>query len=142
MSTTTNLAAEFHVASQLLRLGYIATVTLGNTKEIDLIVAHPDGRTVTIDSKGLKNTTNWPLNPKLVRDTHFFALVCYRNRLTKLDFHPEVFIVPSVQVHSVLSRWSGRPDISCVGYSKLRNSQYKEAWHLLFGDAIPHEPNA
>ena len=50
----TNLAAEFFVASQLFRLGYTVTITLGNTKEIDLLVAHPDGRTVTIDVKGLK----------------------------------------------------------------------------------------
>jgi len=54
----TNLASEFYVASQLFRQGYVVTVTLGHTKEIDLIVAHPDGRTITIDMKGLKNTTN------------------------------------------------------------------------------------
>ena len=41
----TNLAAEFYVASQLFRLGYIVTITLGHTKEIDLIVAHPDDGT-------------------------------------------------------------------------------------------------
>lgn len=47
-----NLAAEFHVASCLLRLGYLLSLTLGNTKEIDLRAHHPDGWTATIDAKG------------------------------------------------------------------------------------------
>ena len=34
----TNLASEFYVASLLFRLGYAVTITLGHTKEIDLIV--------------------------------------------------------------------------------------------------------
>ena len=32
-----NLAAEFYVASLLYRMGYTATLTLGNTKEIILV---------------------------------------------------------------------------------------------------------
>ena len=55
-SEDTNLASEFYVASQLYRLGYVTVLTLGHTKEIDLVAIHPDGRTVTIDVKGLKNT--------------------------------------------------------------------------------------
>jgi len=54
----TNLASEFYIASQLHRLGYITVLALGHTKEIDLVAIHPDGRTATIDVKGLKNTTN------------------------------------------------------------------------------------
>lgn len=134
MSNSTNLAAEFFVASQLYRLGYTVTLTLGNTKEVDLIVAHPDGRTITIDTKGLKNKTNWPLTPKLVRDTHFFVLLSYVNHFSSIEHHPEVYVVPSVEVRAVLSNWSGNPSVTCVGYSAVRNSKYKDAWHLLFGE--------
>jgi hypothetical protein len=129
---TSNLASEFYVASQFLRLGYVTTVTLGHTKEIDLIVAHPDGRTVTIDVKGLKNTTNWPLTPKLRRRSHFYVLVSYLNKFADLSAPPEVFIVPSVQVKRLLWRWPGRPDVTAVRYSKVRHSKYRAAWHLLF----------
>ncbi len=128
----TNLAAEFYIASQLFRLGYIVTITLGHTKEIDLIVAHPDGRTCTIDVKGLKNTTNWPLNPKLRKKDHFFVLVSYLNKFDQVEVPPDVFVVPSLLVDSLLTKWTGRPEVTCIGYGKLKNSKFRDAWHLLF----------
>lgn len=129
---TTNLASEFYVASQLFRLGYVVTVTLGHTKEIDLIVAHPDGRTITIDVKGLKNTTNWPLKPKLKSKNHFYVLVSYRNKFGDLTVPPDVFVVPSLEVEKILHPWSGKPDVTCVGYKDIKESKYKNAWGLLF----------
>ena len=128
----TNLAAEFYVASQLFRLGYIVTITLGHTKEIDLIVAHPDGRTCTIDVKGLKNTTNWPLNPKLKKKNHFFVLVSYLNKFNQVEIVPDIFVVPSLHVDQLLTKWTGRPDVTCVGYGKMKKSKFKDAWNLLF----------
>jgi hypothetical protein len=128
----TNLASEFYVASQLFRLGYVVTITLGHTKEIDLIVAHPDGRTITIDVKGLKNTTNWPLKPILKSKNHFYVLVSYRNKFGNLQSPPDVFIIPSLEVENMLTPWTGRPDVKCVGYRKIKNSKYKDGWHLLF----------
>lgn len=108
------------------------TITLGHTKEIDLIVVHPDGRTVTIDVKGLKNTTNWPLKPKLISKSHFFVLVSYKNKFTDLDQNPEVFVVPSTEIKKILAPWSGRPDITSVPYRDVKNSKYRDAWDLLF----------
>lgn len=128
----TNLASEFYVASQLLRLGYVVTVTLGHTKEIDLIVAHPDGRTITIDVKGLKNTTNWPLTPKLKRKDHFYVLVSYLNKFDDLNSQPDIFVIPSLEVENVLSLWSGRSDVKCVNYHGIKDSKYKNAWNKLF----------
>lgn len=100
--------------------------------EIDLIIAHPDGRTCTIDVKGLKNTTNWPLNPKLKKKNHFFALVSYLNKFDQVETVPDVFIVPSLCVERFLTKWTGREDVTCVGYGKLKKSKFKDAWHLLF----------
>lgn len=128
----TNLASEFYVASQLFRLGYVVTVTLGHTKEIDLIVAHPDGKTITIDVKGLKNTTNWPLQPKLKTKKHFFVLLSYLNKFGDLNTHPDVFVIPSLEVEKILESWSGKPNVRCIGYRKVKNSKYKNAWNLLF----------
>ena len=128
----TNLASEFYVASQLFRLGYTVTLTLGYTKEIDLIVANPDGRICTIDVKGLKNTTNWPLKPKLVNKDHFFVLVSYRNKFPVVKESPDIFVIPSQQLRQVLSKWAGKPDVTCVGYKDVKNSRFKDAWHLLF----------
>lgn len=129
---TTNLAAEFFVASQLYRQGYIVTITLGHTKEIDLIIAHPDGRTVTIDVKGLKNKTNWPLKPKLIQRDHFFVLVSYVNQYHDVTTQPEVYVVLSRKVKSLLGGWSGRPEVTAVGYNRVKDGPFKDAWDLLF----------
>jgi hypothetical protein len=126
----TNLASEFYVASQLFRLGYTVTITLGNAKEID-IIACKNGKIVTIDVKGLKNTTNWPLNPKRIKPDHFYVLVTYKNNFGDIETHPEVFVIPSGEIKRVLGSWSGRPDIKAVGYNKIRTSKYLNAWNLL-----------
>ncbi len=42
---TSNLATELLVASQLMRQGFTVTLTLGQTKEIDLIAISPRGTT-------------------------------------------------------------------------------------------------
>jgi hypothetical protein len=128
----TNLASEFYVASQLLRLGHTVTLTIGHTKEIDLIVAHQDGRLITIDVKGLKNTTNWPLQPKLADKTHFFVLVCYRNHFDDLSSTPEVFVIPSSDVGRLLTPWAGRPEVTAVAYRRIKDTKYKDHWGLLF----------
>jgi hypothetical protein len=128
----TNLASEFFIASQLYRLGYTPTITLGHTKEIDLIVAHPDGRTVTIDVKGLKNKTNWPLKPKLISPHHFYVLVCYLEKYQNIAVPPEVFVIPSTRIESLLGKWTGLPQVTAVGYNRVRNGEFKDAWHLLF----------
>lgn len=128
---SSNLAAEFHVASCLLRLGYAVSLTLGNTKEIDLSAHHPYGWTVTIDSKGLKNTTNWPLVPKRRSRSHFYVFVAYRNRFQDLDSTPEVFVVPSLEIDSLLAKWAGNPQQTCVDYRRIKDTAYRNAWTLL-----------
>ena len=125
-------ASEFYVASQLSRLGYIVTLTSGQTKKIDLIVTHPDGRKITIDVKGLKNKTNWPIQLKYIREDHFFILVSYLSKFEYLSLSPEIFVIPSMQMKSLLGNWSGKPMVEAIGYSTVRNSKFKDAWNLLF----------
>ena len=128
---TANLAAEFLVASYLIRLGYVVTLTLGQTKEIDLIAIGPRGRSVTIDVKGLKNKTNWPMRPVRPRRNHFFIFVSFLTRFHDLAAQPDVFIVPSSQLSRVLGRWTGRPEQRAVAYRRLRDSRFRSAWDLM-----------
>ena len=124
----TNLASEFYVASKLFRLGY----TLGHTKEIDIVAINPiDGKIITIDVKGLKNKTNWPLIPRKKAKSHYFILVAWCNKFNDPSFQPEIFVVPSTKISKLLTPWSGNPKVLCVGYTKAKNSKYKNAWSLL-----------
>jgi hypothetical protein len=45
----TNLAAEFYVLSALHRLGLSATLTLGNKKSVDIVIARDAGDALTLD---------------------------------------------------------------------------------------------
>ena len=128
----TNLSAEFFIASQLFRKGYVVAVTYGNTKEIDLVVHNAKGKMITIDVKGLKNSTNWPVKKRKEHRNHYYILVNYKNKLADLDSFPEVYIIPGIEIKKYLSPWSGRPEVTAVAYSKVKESKYKDAWDLLF----------
>lgn len=134
---SSNLAAEYYVASLLFRLGYVVTVTFGNTKEIDLIVLDPQTKkTVTLDVKGLKNTTNWimPKNP-LENEGHFYVLVTFKNKISDLDEIPEVYTLPSEQVTKLWISWIGREEVKAITYSNLRKHpefKGKDGLKLLF----------
>lgn len=130
--SNTNLASEFFVASQLFRLGYSVTITLSKTKEIDLVVMDKKRQFITIDVKGLKNKTNWPIKLKLISKSHFFVFVSYLNKFSSLEKEPEIFIVPSNRIKKLLGNWTGNPNVTALRYSKIKNSKYKNAWNLLF----------
>lgn len=135
----TNLASEFFVASQLIRLGYIVTITIGPHKEIDLIVMTPDEKkTFTIDVKGIKNKSNWPISVKKDKN-HFYILVSYGNRFDEINTFPEVFIIPSIDIEEgkdlnegkLLTPWTGRPNVKCIAYRNPTLKKYKDNWECL-----------
>lgn len=131
-SLDSNLPAEFFVASQLLRLGHVVTVTFGHTKEVDLLVRTRKGRPITIDVKGLKNRTDWPVRVKLQRPDHYFVLVDYNNRIGDLAYLPETFVVPSNEIRRYLGRWAGgKPGQTAVACRTMKESRFKDAWALL-----------
>jgi Holliday junction resolvase-like predicted endonuclease len=78
----TGVAGEYFVAAELSRRGWVATLTLKNTPNIDVIATTPDGsRTVKIQVKtrSVKNRHAWVFNKgveALVRGHNFYiALV-------------------------------------------------------------------
>jgi len=130
-TSDTSLASEYFVASQLARLGYLVEVTREHFPGIDLFVAHPDGRTVSIDVKGGKNKSNWPVQAVTVRPD-FYVFVAYAGKFYELDKQPpDVFVVPSTIAHKLVIHYRSMPG---VPHHRLRESQYKDAWHLLFGE--------
>lgn len=135
-SHNANLAAEYFVASQLFRLGYIVNVTYGNTKQIDLVVLHPDlSKKATVDVKGLKNKTNWimPRDP-LKRKDHFFILVSFKDKILNLVATPDVFIIPSRHVERLWGYWSGNKNVRAISYRKVNSKKYLNRWDRLFRD--------
>ncbi len=128
----TNLASEYHVLSMLYRLGMDAYLTLGNKKSVDILI-NKDGALKTVDVKGIKGVTLWPLyNFSNRKSNHFLALVSYLNKIEDVSVIPEVYIVPAKDVDKLL--WENpnktRKGIS-LGNMRKTESKYRDKWSLL-----------
>jgi hypothetical protein len=134
MSTyNTNLAAEFHVLSVLHRLGMSATLTLGNKKSVDIVIARAAGDTYTVDVKGLAGKTNWPVdNLKEGKKRHFIVFVTFLGKISDPSVSPEVYIVPSEEVSSVIYRNpAGNRRVIQLGRARKVWGKFKNDWELL-----------
>lgn len=129
----TNLAAEFYVLSVLHRLGISATLTLGNKKSVDIVVARDAGDAITVDVKGLAGTTNWPVdNLKQGRKKHFIAFVTFLGRISDPAAPPEVYIVPSEDVSGLIyQNPAGNRRVIQLGRARKSWKKFKDAWELL-----------
>lgn len=129
----TSLAAEFHVLSVLHRLGYHASLTLGNRKAIDIIV-ETETRTLSIDVKGMASRTNWPLDnfESENRPNHFIALVSFNNKIRDPSVVPTVFLLPARDVPKFFYT-NPKGNRRTVPFSTMRakGKKYLEAWESL-----------
>ena len=94
------VSGEYFVAAELSRRGYIASITLRNTRGVDILVAGENAS----DSAGIQVKTNqgsktsWILSKKaeeLEEGRLFYVFV----NLNGLDGRPSYHVVPSVMSH-------------------------------------------
>ncbi|MAU01198.1 MAG: aspartate ammonia-lyase [Anaerolineaceae bacterium] len=142
-STLVGVAGEYLVAGELTLRGYIASITLRNSRGIDIIASNADGSSsvsiqVKTNSDGKKS---WILNKKaesFYSSNHYYVFVA----LQGLEQRPSFHIVPSKIVaeytHSSHSEWlkgkkqdgSNRKDSSIRKFNDYEN-KYLEAWELI-----------
>jgi len=146
MSATSQLAGiagEYFVAGELSRRGFIASITMRNTRGIDILATNSDAkRTVTIQCKtSTKLIKGWIVTDKsetFVSDSHFYAFVELGGNLERPTYH----IVPSRIVADYVStshrRWlkgtkaNGQPrKDSAIRVFNDKESKYLERWDLL-----------
>lgn len=94
----TGMAAEFYVLSMLHRLGVTAYLTLGNNKAVDIVVTRSSGEQITIDVKGIKGKTSWPMNVRYISRQHYYVFVSFLGKMNDPKLLPEVYIVPSTSL--------------------------------------------
>lgn len=95
-SLLAGVAGEYYVAAELSKLGLIASITLRNTKGVDVLCSNAEAsKTVGIQVKTNKGTNrDWILNQKAegyFEDNLFYVFVNLNNNLNS----PDYFIVPS-----------------------------------------------
>ena len=108
------VAGEYFVAAELSRRGYIASISLRNTRGIDILATNAEAsRSVTIQCKTNQlSRTSWMLNDKcesFISDSHFYAFVVLDGPLERPRYH----VVPSAAVATYVrndhSSWLARP---------------------------------
>jgi len=142
-STLVGVAGEYLVAGELSLRGYIASITLRNSRGIDIIASNSDdSKSVSIQVKtNSDGGKSWILNKKseeFYSDNHYYIFVA----LGKMNERPSFHIVPSKKVAEYTLRghanWlkgkkrdgSQRKDTSMRKFNDHEN-KYKEAWHLI-----------
>ncbi len=143
-SILTGVAGEYLVAGELSKRGYIASITLRNTREIDILVSNRDAtKSVGIQVKSTRNSNarHWILNEKsenYYADNLFYVFV----NLKEGDQRPDFFVVPSKIVAKQITKshksWLKRPNRSGGKHKDTpmrqffdKEENYLEHWELL-----------
>src|SRR3989344_1263420 len=98
-SVLSGVSGEYFVAAELSARGYIASITLRNTKGVDVLCSNEDAsKSVAIQVKTNKRSArDWVLNQKsedYYADNLFYVFVNLNNG----EKSPDYFIVPSKDV--------------------------------------------
>lgn len=138
----TGVSGEYFVAAELSRRGYVASLTLRNTRGIDILASNGDAtKSVGIQVKTCQGSrADWMMNKKaeadLARDL-FYVLVCLPE--TAL---PSYYVVPRKEVAKYVreshSEWlatpgrGGRKHIDTdMRRFKDPAGKFKDRWDLL-----------
>ena len=142
-STLVGVAGEYLVAGELSLRGFIASITLRNSRGIDIIASNANGsKSLSIQVKtNSHGSKSWLLNKKseeFFSKNHYYILVALNQINERASFH----IVPSKVVAEYTkyrhANWlkgtkrdgSERKDSTMRKFSDQEN-KYLEAWHLL-----------
>jgi hypothetical protein len=104
-SILVGVAGEYFVAAELSRRGYIASISMRNTRGIDILATNESAkRSVTIQCKANQDgASSWILNKKaedFAPKNHFYIFVA----LTAPEQRPRYHVVPA----SVLAEYTKR----------------------------------
>ena len=137
------VAGEYLAAGELSLRGFISSITLRNSRGIDIIVSNSDGtKSITVQVKTNSDGKNkWVLTKKseeFCSDNHFYIFVAIKG----VGIRPDFRIVPSKVVAEQIARehksWLAGTKSSGEKRknSNIRNfidreNQYLEAWKLI-----------
>jgi len=142
-STLVGVAGEYLVAAELTLRGYIASISLRNSRGIDIVASNSDGtKSVSIQVKTNSDGGNvWILNKKseeFYSKNHYYVFVA----LSQIGSRPRFYVVPSEVVGkytaSSHATWlkgtkkngEKRKDLSMRKFIDKEN-EYLESWNLI-----------
>jgi hypothetical protein len=136
------IAGEYFVAAELSRRGYLAAVTIKNTKGVDILASNRDAT----KSVGIQVKTNqarkpeWMLNKKIegVDSTNLFFVFVLLNQLDQ----PQYYVVPFAEAARYASenhkQWLATPgkkgqphNENSIRWFRDKDGDYLGRWDLL-----------
>jgi hypothetical protein len=142
-SVLTGVAGEYFVAAELSRRGYIASISLRNTRGIDILATNQAAtRSITIQCKtNQSGARNWMLNEKsedFVASDRYYVFVALGPATERPRFH----VVPSQTVAKYIreshQRWLRTPNKrgqqhvdSALRKFRDTDDAYLDRWDLL-----------
>jgi hypothetical protein len=139
----TGVAGEYFVAAELSRRGYIASISLRNTRGIDILATNQDGsRSITIQCKtGQGSRRKWLLNEKaesFESAKHFYVFVSLGNPMDRPRFHIGPSKLVAERTRKGHKKWLATPgrkgqkhqDTAVRQFADLED-EFLEKWELL-----------
>ncbi len=134
-TTLTGISGEYFVAAELSRHGFIAAITLRNTRGIDILVSRPRGKkSAAIQVKAMQDARGtWLLNksdetPK--GENHYYVFV----DLNGVNGHPDYFIVEG----NVVAKWCAESHQKWLKGTKRDGGARKDSTIRNFSPSIEH----
>ncbi len=134
-SILTGVAGEYFVAAELSRHGFVATLTLRNTRGIDILASNADAtKSVGIQVKTSQRTrAEWILNAKAevdLAENLFYVFVCL-----PAQGEPAFYVVPRATVAKYVradhGKWQPTHGPSNIRKFKDPKGAYRDRWDLL-----------
>lgn len=149
-SNTINLVGEFYAMSRLFLEGYEATLTLGNTKGIDILLYNPKNNKqfkVEVKTTGKKwdeklfggNNIGWLMDKKheLLIDESLVYCFVYIDKTNKSY---RIFLVPSKDV-SEYCKWEYKYWVDHAKHRKPPKEQTMRSFRIDLHKDSPYENN-
>lgn len=142
-TTLSGVSGEYFVAGELSRLGYIASITLRNTKGIDILASDVSAtRQVGIQVKTNQGSKpEWVLSEKaedFYADSLFYVFVNLKHQQERPDFYIVPSKVVAAYVKTTHQEWLKSPGKRGQAHKdnpvrKFRDEkeQYRDRWDLL-----------
>lgn len=137
-SILSGVAGEYFVAGELSKRGYLASITLRNSKGVDILCSNESAsKSVGIQVKTNRGSTrSWLMNQKVENyyaDNLFFVFVNLNNNLKSPDF----FVVPSKIVAShakeTHTAWLKTPNRKGVAHRDTPMRKFSDSEEIYLG---------
>jgi hypothetical protein len=122
----TGIACEFLVAGELTRRGYNVTLTMGNTKAIDILI-EKNGKLIPVQVKGMQRKASicWNISLSKILD-HSLMYVLVNLNADKLNEQPEYFVLTEEEVKQHFKPTNSGRDY--LDYNQAKRLNLQDQW--------------